>query len=139
MTRILEQIGTIRGAVAALAEVAPPSALPLVQALSDWLADGIDLAATLGLPQGWRADYRRASRDKMLHDLAGRYFPTLAGRPLACAVALAARRYQGSSWPRDRKSRRRPDGLPGMLFDILSVGEMPGVERLLQLFKGLGV
>ena len=139
MNAILEQIQTIRGAVAALAELAPPAALPIVQVLSAWLDDDTDLAAALGLPPGWRAEHRRAARDRLLHELAGRYFPTLAGRKLACAMALAARRYEGSGWPRDRKGGRRPDGLPGIIFDILSLGEMPGVERLLQIFKGLGV
>jgi hypothetical protein len=124
---------------AAAANLAERGDVATAEAVLTWL-DGdasVTLEAALGLPPDGRMRARLENRDTLLIALARRHFPTLTGRRLADAVALAGSRYAGSSWTRDRRSGRRPDGLNGDLFDILSAGEIPGDARLRQIFNGL--
>jgi hypothetical protein len=86
---------------------------------------------------GWRSEARRRDRDAALLHLARQHFPSLEGREVARAVAAAARRYEGTSWSRDRRAQRRPDGLNGDLFDVLSFSSMPSVGTLRRIFKAL--
>lgn len=129
-------VGRLRTAVLILAE---HGAGDVGQALSMWLDGGtsITFEAACGLPADRRSRARLVERDGLLLCVATRWFPHLRGRPLADAVAAAARRYEGSAWPRDRRAHRRPDGIQGDLFDVLLVGEMPGEARLRQIFNGL--
>lgn len=109
------------------------------EAILTWL-DGTSsdtFESSLGLPCNGRHRARLEARDEQLVMLAQRWFPTLQGRALAQAVACAASRYARSSWPRNRLSTRRPDGINGDLFDILSHGEIPGDARLRQIFNGI--
>jgi hypothetical protein len=110
------------------------------EALWTWLDSdaSVTFEAALGMPSDGRARARLEARDALLIAIARRHFAELCGRALADAVVKAGRRYQGSSWPRDRRSGRRPDGLTGDLFDVLSFGDIPGDARLRQIFNSLG-
>lgn len=65
----------------------------------------------------------------ILSELAMRYFPGLRGRPLARAVTKAVAGYE-----RRRKAAStpdgRPDGLDGLLHDLLRYGPLPSIETL---------
>lgn len=99
--------------------------------------DNSTFADAAGLPSRWRQAARIDERDRRLRDLALRHFPGLSGRELAAAVAQAVRRYQGSSWPRDASSGRRPSGLTGEIFDLLQLGEIPCGSQLRSVFNGV--
>jgi hypothetical protein len=103
--------------------------LPVAWAIDDWLANGGDFALSLGLAPGWHSALRQRQRDAALRDLTG-YFPDLCGRRLAKALADAASDYEGRRWPRDRADRRRPDGMDGLIYDVLTLGRMPTEETL---------
>ena len=103
--------------------------IPIAWAIDDWLANGGDFAAALGLAPGWHSALRQRQRDATLRDLA-QYFPGLCGRALAKAIATAASDYETRRWSRDRTARRRPDGKDGLLFDLLTMGRMPTEETL---------
>lgn len=111
---------------------------PVAAAIDTWLAAGDgDFAAALGLPPGWHSALRRRQRNDVLCEVARRRFPALNPSAAALALLRASRRYEGTSWPRDRKSGRRPDGINGDIFDVLSLGEMPCERILRSLFSEL--
>ncbi|HEV2546029.1 MAG TPA: hypothetical protein VGU20_01705 [Stellaceae bacterium] len=102
-----------------------------------WLQHGGDkltLETALGFQPGWRALATRHRRNEILREIARIYFPELQGRKRARAIARSAGAYEGNGWLRDRRSGRRPDGLKGLFYDLLSIGEVPSEERLRQLF-----
>jgi len=111
--------------------------LPVARAIDDWLANGGSFAGALGLPPTWRSDARRSARDAALLRLARQHFPNMAVQTAALAIAAAARRYEGTAWPRDRQKHRRPDGLRGEIFDVLSLGDMPSVGTMCRILNGL--
>jgi hypothetical protein len=136
----VERVGAIGRAVALMVEHGDAGVMEVATAVADWLDQPdatVTLDVALGLPATWRSDIRRGRRDAALIDLARRRFPGLEGREAARAVATAARRYEGSSWPRDRRANRRPDGLSGDLFDVLSHGDMPSEATLRRIFMTL--
>jgi hypothetical protein len=137
---IVERVAAIRRAVAVLAEHGDAGVLEVARGVTDWLDQAeaaTTLDAALDLPPGWRTELRRHQRDAALLDLVRRRFAGMEGREAARAVATAARRYEGSAWPRDRRANRRPDGMNGDLFDILIQGDMPSEATLRRLFIGL--
>jgi hypothetical protein len=105
--------------------------------LADLSADVLSFEAEADLQPGWRSEARRARRDAMLIDLRRRRFPDLAARPAAVAIEIAGCRYAASGWRRDRRAGRRPDGLSGDLYDLLSICGMPGREALRRLFSAV--
>jgi hypothetical protein len=130
---ILDRVAAIRRAVALLIEHGDAGVLEVARGVADWLDQpdaAVTLDAALDLPPAWRCDVRRLARDAALLDLVRRRYPGLEGRETARAVAAAARRYEGSSWPRDRRANPRPDGLNGALFDILIRGDTPSEATL---------
>ena len=136
----VERVRAVRRAVALLVEYGDAGVLEVARGVADWLDQteaATTLDAALDLPQGWRSEVRRLARDAALLDLVRRRYPGLEGREAARAVASVARRYEGSSWPRDRRANRRPDGLNGDLFDILAQGDMPSEATLRRIFNGL--
>jgi hypothetical protein len=137
---IIECLDAIHRAVVTLAEHGDDGVVEVGSALLRWVEqpDGsTTLDAELDLPPGWRTEARRRARDDALVRLARKHFPALQGRAVAGAVAAAARRYEGTSWPRDRRAQRRPDGLSGDLFDVLSFSAMPSQGTLRRIFKTL--
>ena len=110
----------------------------IAAALDLWLppAEGMPFDQALGLPATWRSSWRRAERDAALIRLRAQHFPQLSGRPAAHAVAAAVRRYETTAWLRDYHSRRRPDGLSGACYDVLTHGDAPGHETLRRLLGG---
>jgi hypothetical protein len=130
-------IAAIRTAIRLLLDVDDPNTLPaaimVAGAMTAWLTSGGDLAEHMGLAPGWHGAMRQRERDKALQELARRYFPTLSGRPLARALAAAARGYEARQWPGDRAARRRPDGRDGLLHDVAAHGGMPGEARVRQI------
>ena len=122
---------------ARLLDLADADCQRLGAAVLAWTNDAapISFDAALGLPSGWRDLVRRERRNAALIGLAERRFPGLAGRALAAAVASAMRRYEASSWPRDRRAGRRPDGMAGDIFDLLALGETLSESRMRSLFN----
>jgi hypothetical protein len=106
--------------------------------LADLTADSGTFEAEAGLCPGWKAEARRARRDAMVIDIRRRHFPDLTARAAAAEIETAARRYAATGFRADRRTRRRPDGIRGDLFDILSVCEMQGRDALSRLFNGMG-
>ena len=138
--RATETIASLHRAASRLIELDEADCTTLAAAVLVWLSDGAPMSfdAALGLPSGWRDLVRRERRNAALVGLAERRFPGLAGRALAAAVALAVRRYEASSWPRDRRAGRRPDGMAGDLFDLLTLGESLSESRIRSLFNEIG-
>jgi hypothetical protein len=103
------------------------------------LAPGTTLSfeEALGLRGNWCTRVRCEAQADILRYIAGRHFPTLVGRPRAKAVDKAGRNYETTSWPRDHKAKRRPDGLRGDFYDVLSWGPLPGKSRLRQIFNDI--
>lgn len=133
----LSTVGALRAVRDLLLEQPDTRLYVIAYAINAWIRDGGDFSQALGLPHGWRAMHRRELRDAALIDLVRRRFPEMEGRAAARAVAAAGRRYEGGAWPRDRRAERRPDGLNGDFFDILSLGELPSYGTLRALFNGL--
>jgi hypothetical protein len=136
----VERMAAIRRAVALMVEHGDAGVLEVARGVGNWLDQPdaeVTLDAALGLPPGWRSDVRRHQRDAALLDLISRRYPGMEGREAARAVATVARRYEGSSWPRDRRANRRPDGINGDIFDILVQGDMPSEATLRRIFIGL--
>lgn len=102
----------------------------VARAIDDWLMNGGDFAAVLGMAPGWHSALRQRERAAALRELADRYFPTLTGRALARALATAGRDYEARRWARNRAARHRPDGQDGLLHDIATHGGMPTEETL---------
>ena len=98
--------------------------------------DGVDsLPAAMGAPWGWRATAQHQARDDAIRQLHAQHFPELVGRAAARAVGGALRRYQSTSWPRDRRSHRRPDGVDGACYDLLTLADrVPSEETLRRMF-----
>lgn len=137
MAEPLVQIEAIRQAIGVIVDHGPPAVWPVARGLMLWLDQAealVTIDDALELPRRWRSEARRRQRDMALIELRARHFPALWGREAARAVGAAVRRYQTTSWPRDKCAGRRPDGLHGLSFDLLSVAELPGEEVLRRLF-----
>jgi hypothetical protein len=106
--------------------------------LRGWISrqagDGASLETCLGFQPYWRFSWERRNRVAALIELRGRRFGHLKGRQAAAALEVVLLRYQASAWRLDRQNGIRPDGEHGALFDILSMGPVPGPETLRRLF-----
>jgi hypothetical protein len=97
--------------------------------------DVASLDACLGLKSKWRFNRALADRDAALLRLRARLCPSLPGRPAARSVIDAVARYATTSWPHDRRDRRRPDGIAGLCYDVLAHGAaVQGEEQMRDLF-----
>jgi len=133
-----DTIASVRRAIRFLTEQGDDDLVEIAGGLQRWTdgrADTVTLDIELGLAPGWRAAERRERRDLALLELHRGHFAGLKGRAAARAIAAAVHRYETTSWPRDRAGHRRPDGRSGMLYDALSLGEVPGEETLRRLFS----
>ena len=121
MTGRVDVAAALHTAIAQLA-TGEPDAVYIAEALRLWLSstDGINLEAALGVSPSWRS----ARRDALMFEVAT-YFPELSGRPLANAIIRAIADYEARCWPRDRRSGNRRPGLPGALFELLTLGARP--------------
>lgn len=101
-----------------------PSTASFANRLRLWFRsdDSITLEDVLGVGSTWRSARRRQERDRLIQRIAGEYFAGLGGRPLAHAIAQAISAYETRSWPRERRTGRRRPGLPGLLFDLFTLG-----------------
>jgi len=126
-----------RHAAQVLASSGDPIAADCAYRLAIWLDRGTDFETAAGFPSGWRCERERARRHELVRTLAREHFANLAGRELATSVYLAAIRYEGSAWLRDRKSGRRPPGMSGAIFDVLAAGKFPSFTSLRRILNGL--
>jgi hypothetical protein len=124
-----DPITALRRARDLLAEQGDADVVPVVWAIDGWIARGGDFAAALGMAPGWHSAARIRQRDAALRKLAAQYAP-LRGRRLAAALVADAKRYETTRWPGDCADQRRPDGLQGLFYDLLSHGPMPAEETL---------
>jgi hypothetical protein len=106
-------------------------------AIHGMLIEGLSFEIGMGLMPGWRGTAQRCARDHALAEIAAAFFPRSCVRQLAREVATALLRYGATAWPRDKAARRRPDGLRGLLFDVLMAGPPPGFSQLRNIFKSL--
>jgi len=136
--RGVSTVDFLRRAKEILAESGDPQVVFVVEGLQWWLQnDGMTFDVALGLTGAWRAEDRRRRRDRLIQRLALAHFGDSKGRARALAIAKAARRYRGTSWPRDRHAGRRPDGLNGVIFEVLSLGPFPSEPTLRRILVGL--
>ena len=126
------KIAAIAWASTYLAETGMPEGLFVADALILWLRDGgpeLNLEQALGLAPGWRARACRYRREALIRDLAG-HWPGLRGRAAARAIVARVLAYETQGrWKRDRSSKR-PDGLEGIIFELLHLGPMLGEESV---------
>jgi hypothetical protein len=141
LTTVEGRVAGVRKAVSLLAEHGDDGVVAVAGALAIWIdqapAATITFDDALNLPPGWRSALRRQQRDQALLRLWRHHFVGLQGREAVRAVSAAARRYEGTGWPRDRRTGRRPDGLNGDLFDVLCLGSLPAEGSLRRLFQCL--
>jgi hypothetical protein len=125
----------LKRASAVLASTGDPGLLRIADGLSVWRdAETITLEMALGLPNTWRSAMRRSFRDDLYAGIARTHFSTLKGLPLARAIVAAIDHYETSSWRDDRANGRRPAGLKGQIFELLSLKErLLDVEALRKL------
>ena len=138
MSNATGTITALRRAAVQLALSGDDAKIRLAYAIDIWVSlppdQKISFDQALGLPATWRSDERRARRDEALRELRTRHFQHLSGRKAACEVAAAMLRYETTGWPRDRRDRRRPDGVNGCCFDALTFADhVPGEARLRQI------
>jgi hypothetical protein len=137
---IAERVEGLRQAGLLAVEHGAPAARAIGAALlrmADLTTDAGTFEAEAGLCPGWQAEARRARRDAMLIDLRRRHFADLTARAAAAAIETAGRRYAAAGFRADRRAQRRPDGVRGDIFDILSVYEIQGRDALSRLFNGI--
>ena len=140
VNRVADTIAALHRAVALLVEHGDDDVHQIATALDLWSEqtpgdDCVALDVILGLGAMWRSDRRRDARDAALLRLRERLCPLLYGRAAARAVTTAVRRYEASTWRHDRLARRRPDGIPGLAYDVLAHGAaVQGPEQMRHLF-----
>jgi hypothetical protein len=124
----------IRAAVEILIAYGDGPTLGVAAALLSWLdqpaGQSKDLDSMFALPWRRRLTECLRRRNELLVDIAHRRFPGLGCRSTARAMAATFRGYETTAWPRDRASGRRPDGLSGDLYDVLSLGGVPAERSL---------
>ncbi len=138
MISVTNTVAALRGAVVLLAKSGDDGMIRIAGAVTAWLADPQTLEQALALPPCWRQQACLCERDQRIRELAARHWPELSGRPLARAIACRARQYETRGGFRRHQCTGRPPGIEGDLFDILSLGEMPGEARLRQLLNDIG-
>lgn len=109
----------------------------LIAAAYDRALAGEPLEEALGHYGAWRHAYRARRRNAALAALAD-CFPGMQGRRLAAAIGSAVRRYAATGWERDRARGRRPDGISGLCYDLLAVGEVPSYDHLRRILREIG-
>ena len=129
----ISPIDAVNRAAVILAETGDPAAAFVAEALSLWLRDGgpeLGIDQALGFAPGWRAAQARQRREQAIRDLA-RQWPTLGGRAAARAMVAHAATYESrGGWKRDCRLGHRPDGINGIIFDLLHLGPMLGEESI---------
>jgi hypothetical protein len=139
MSRAIDTIiATLHRATLLLARSGDDATIGLAYSIDAWLSlppgEKISFDQALGLPPTWRANARRSQRDAALRELRARHFLHHSGRKAARAVAGAVLHYETTTWPRDRRDRRRPDGVNGCCFDVLTFADhVPQEARLRQI------
>jgi hypothetical protein len=134
----------LRRAAAVLVEHGDGAVAAMGGAFLDFLATAAEppdaderhasLEATIGFAVAWRAQERRRRRDLVLFDVRRRRYGDLSNREAARRMSADVGRYASSSWPRTRRSGKRPDGAVGDLYDLLLVlGEAPTEAALRHL------
>ena len=137
---VVATVADLRRTVALLLEIPDPRIAALAENIDRWLSQPADAPlsfdAVLGFPWGWRAAQQRQHRDAALTRLWRQACPEQAGREAARTIAGLVNRYETTSWPRDHRACRRPDGTNGFIYDVLTLGQIPGEETLRRLFAG---
>lgn len=81
------------------------------------LDDALDLTPAPG-DAGWWTVEGRARRDDLIRQIAARHCVGSVWQR-ATAIAEAARRYEGTAWPRERNAERPPAGAAGTMRELL--------------------
>jgi hypothetical protein len=124
--------------IALLARSGDPDAIWAAEALVGWRDGSESFEEVLGGAPGLRAAWHRRQWDRALGALAQRFPAARSARALAAEVHPAVSRYEAGPWLRDKAAGRRPDGINGLCYDLLSHGELPGEDRLRRLLKSVG-
>lgn len=113
----------LRDAIAHLA-TGSPACRRVATALDAWRQadDAVTLERALGVGDGWRRAQRILARDAILAEIAVKHFGGMTGRRGAAAIVLAVSKYEAGAFRVDQAAGRRPDGLRGLLFDLLATG-----------------
>lgn len=129
-----DPIAALRTVRAVLLAVEDPEAQPAAAVVADaigaWLVTGGSFAEAMGMTSDWHSAVRQREQRRAIRGAAEQHFGGLSCHKQARAIATAALAYETTRWPDDSAARRRPDGLNGYLFDILSAGPMLAVETL---------
>lgn len=108
----------LRRVVAQLQNLGNAEAAEVAAGLRAYLdGDTADLAATLGLGPGWRAEVARAARDCLICELAGGLDGTVHSRASEVATLLA--RYGATAWRFDRQADAMPSCYAGTRHELL--------------------
>jgi hypothetical protein len=126
--------------IAQLALSDDPVTHPIAEAIGNRLSPSsradLTIEEWIGLRGDWRSKEFRKQRDAILAQIATLYFPGLHGEALAKAVGAAIEDYKLKEC-RPCLPNSRPDLLPGLLFDIVSLGNDVGSARLRQIYERL--
>jgi hypothetical protein len=110
----------IDAAVKILTESGHPGAERVAAALDKWRSDRkVSFENALGYLNGVRRSIRQTNRDAALRRIAAQ----LDGS--ASQTRAAVLTYTSYSWPDDKKSRVRPEGLAGDCYDVMRNGGPP--------------
>ena len=102
----------IDAAVQILTDSGDPAAQRIGAALTAWRSSRTEsLENALGYPNGVRRTLRMKDRDAALRRIAAQLDES------SRQTRDAVRKYQAFSWPDDKKTRIRPNGLAGDCFD----------------------
>jgi hypothetical protein len=130
-------IANLAKATEALAATGDADLVEVADALAMFLAnDDLTFEKALGLRPGWRVFALRQERDRLICALASdKRYAAMGGRALAAAISTDLRRYEASSFPRDRRSGHPPSGLNGAFFRVLEYGDAPGAEMIRKILS----
>jgi hypothetical protein len=132
-----EAIRKLQRAIIVLAETGEPDPVCVAGWLRQLLeaSDEVMLHQIIGVGRDYRSADKRCRRDDLLCQIKERYFSDLSNREVAHRISAEVQRYKGTAWQLDRGARRRPRGIKGDFFQILTLTDRglsePSVRRAL--------
>jgi hypothetical protein len=136
---IVDRIRRAQEILSEAGEAGDADAAYVAYAFSRWLdlyTPAITFEEAVRLPPTWRKDARADARDRLIRELAERYFSTIRGRDLAREIDREGSRYESSVWIRDRDAQQAPSGLNGAFFRVLCCGgDFPRYENLRKILE----
>ncbi len=126
----------VRHAAEFLFESSTPGDVRVARALQEMHDTGASFEAAFGLAPGWRKHDAKSCRDGALRQIAREYFSELDGRPL-CRAILAAQRAYLARFKGDQQRGTRPEGLNGLIFDVMQKSAFPTPGTLRNILSDL--